>query len=124
WPRTTAASGCGHGAGCARAVSAECAESHSRSLSGAEGYRVSIFSRTVAELAAGLRAKEFSSVELAKLYLDRIEASQSALNAFISVTREHALAAAADADRALAAGRAGPLTGVPIAHKDIFCTQG
>jgi aspartyl-tRNA(Asn)/glutamyl-tRNA(Gln) amidotransferase subunit A len=85
---------------------------------------VSIFSRTVAELAAGLRAKEFSSVELAKLYLDRIEASQPALNAFISVTREHALAAAADADRALAAGRAGPLTGVPIAHKDIFCTLG
>ena len=85
---------------------------------------MSIFSRTVAELAAGLRAKEFSSVELAKLYLDRIEASQPALNAFISVTREHALAAAADADRALAAGRAGPLTGVPIAHKDIFCTLG
>jgi aspartyl-tRNA(Asn)/glutamyl-tRNA(Gln) amidotransferase subunit A len=85
---------------------------------------VSIFSRTVAELAAGLRAKEFSSVELAKLYLDRIEASQPALNAFISVTREAALAAAADADRALAAGRAGPLTGVPIAHKDIFCTLG
>jgi aspartyl-tRNA(Asn)/glutamyl-tRNA(Gln) amidotransferase subunit A len=85
---------------------------------------VSIFSRTVAELAAGLRAKEFSSVELAKLYLDRIEASQPALNAFVSVTREAALAAAADADRALAAGRAGPLTGVPIAHKDIFCTLG
>jgi len=85
---------------------------------------VSIFSRTVAELAAGLRAKEFSSVELAKLYLDRIEASQQALNAFISVTREQALAAAAEADRTIAAGRAGPLTGVPIAHKDIFCTLG
>jgi aspartyl-tRNA(Asn)/glutamyl-tRNA(Gln) amidotransferase subunit A len=85
---------------------------------------VSIFSRTASELAAGLRAKEFSSVELAKLYLDRVEASQKALNAFISVTREQALAAAAEADRALAAGRAGPLTGVPIAHKDIFCTQG
>jgi aspartyl-tRNA(Asn)/glutamyl-tRNA(Gln) amidotransferase subunit A len=85
---------------------------------------VSIFSRTVAELAAGLRAKEFSSVEITKLYLDRIEASQPALNAFITVTREEALAAAAEADRALAAGRAGPLTGVPIAHKDIFCTAG
>jgi aspartyl-tRNA(Asn)/glutamyl-tRNA(Gln) amidotransferase subunit A len=85
---------------------------------------VSIFSKTVAELAAGLRAREFSSVELAKLYLDRIEASQGALNAFISVTREHALAAAAAADRAIAAGRAGALTGVPIAHKDIFCTLG
>jgi aspartyl-tRNA(Asn)/glutamyl-tRNA(Gln) amidotransferase subunit A len=85
---------------------------------------VSIYSRTVAELAAGLRKKEFSSVELTKLYLDRIEAHQKALNAFVSVTREQALATAAEADRALAAGRAGPLTGVPIAHKDIFCTQG
>ena len=63
-------------------------------------------------------------MELTKLYLDRIEANQSALNAFISVTRDPALAAAAEADRTLAAGRGGPLTGVPIAHKDIFCTQG
>jgi aspartyl-tRNA(Asn)/glutamyl-tRNA(Gln) amidotransferase subunit A len=85
---------------------------------------VSIFSRTVAELAAGLRSREFSSTDLTKLYLDRIEAHQSALNAFVSVTREQALAAAAAADRTLAAGRAGPLTGVPIAHKDIFCTEG
>ena len=85
---------------------------------------MSIFSRTATELAAGLRAKEFSSVELAKLYLDRIEASQPALNAFITVTREQALSAAADADRVLASGRAGPLTGIPLAHKDIFCTQG
>ncbi len=85
---------------------------------------MSIYSRTVAELAAGLRKKEFSSVELTKLYLDRIETHQKALNAFVSVTREQALAAAAAADRALATCRAGPLTGVPIAHKDIFCTQG
>jgi aspartyl-tRNA(Asn)/glutamyl-tRNA(Gln) amidotransferase subunit A len=85
---------------------------------------VSIYSRTVAELAAGLRKREFSSVELAKLYLDRIESSQKGLNAFISVTREQALAAAAEADRVLATGGGGPLTGVPIAHKDIFCTEG
>ena len=85
---------------------------------------VSVHARTVAELAAGLKNKEFSSVELAKLYLDRVEASQPALNAFVSVTRDEALAAAAEADRALAAGKAGPLTGVPIAHKDIFCTNG
>ena len=84
----------------------------------------STHSRTVAELAAGLRNKEFSSVELAKLYLDRVEASQPVLNAFVSVTRDAALAAAAAADRQLAAGNAGPLTGVPIAHKDIFCTDG
>ncbi|MBX5461407.1 MAG: Asp-tRNA(Asn)/Glu-tRNA(Gln) amidotransferase subunit GatA [Steroidobacteraceae bacterium] len=81
-------------------------------------------SSTLAELAAGLRKKAYSSVELAKLYLDRIESSQSGLNAFISITREEALAAAAEADRRLAAGEGGPLTGVPIAHKDIFCTDG
>ena len=80
--------------------------------------------KTLAQLAAGLRAKEFSSVELTRLYLDRIEASQSSLNAFISVTREQALAGAEAADRDLAASRGGALTGVPIAHKDIFCTAG
>jgi aspartyl-tRNA(Asn)/glutamyl-tRNA(Gln) amidotransferase subunit A len=88
----------------------------------------SVHSRTVAELAAGLKNKEFSSVELAKLYLDRVEASQNELNAFVSVTRDAALAAAAEADRILAGkgglARPGPLTGVPIAHKDIFCTDG
>jgi aspartyl-tRNA(Asn)/glutamyl-tRNA(Gln) amidotransferase subunit A len=85
---------------------------------------VSTHGKTVAELAAGLRNKEFSSVELAKLYLDRAEASQPTLNAFVSVTRDAALAAAAEADRQIAAGKAGPLTGVPLAHKDIFCTDG
>ncbi|MEP7247839.1 MAG: Asp-tRNA(Asn)/Glu-tRNA(Gln) amidotransferase subunit GatA [Gammaproteobacteria bacterium] len=80
--------------------------------------------RTVTELAAGLRNKEFSSVELTKLYLDRIEASQSTLNAFVSITRKEALVAAAEADRTLAAGGGGKLTGVPIVHKDIFCTEG
>src|SRR6266446_10113821 len=79
---------------------------------------------TLTQLAAGLRARKFSSVELVRAYLDRIDASQAALNAFISVTREQALADAAAADRALAAGAGGALAGVPIAHKDIFCTQG
>jgi aspartyl-tRNA(Asn)/glutamyl-tRNA(Gln) amidotransferase subunit A len=85
---------------------------------------VTLHTHTVAELAAGLRAKKWSSRELTEHFLARIEASQARLNAFISVTREHALAAAAAADRELAAGRGGPLTGVPIAHKDIFCTEG
>src|SRR5690349_12237676 len=75
-------------------------------------------------LAAGLRARRFSSVELAEAFLKRIEASQGALNAFISVTRARALSDAAAADRALAAGTGGALTGVPIAHKDLFCTAG
>jgi len=79
---------------------------------------------TLSELAAGLRARRFSSVELVGALLARIEASQPALNAFISVTRDAALAQAAAADRALASGSGGALTGVPIAHKDIFCTAG
>jgi aspartyl-tRNA(Asn)/glutamyl-tRNA(Gln) amidotransferase subunit A len=74
--------------------------------------------------AAGLRARRFSSVELAEAFLGRIERSQEALNAFISVTRAQALSDAAAADRALAAGGGGALTGVPIAHKDLFCTRG
>ena len=74
--------------------------------------------------AAGLRARRFSSVELAEAFLGRIERSQEALNAFVSVTRAQALSDAAAADRALAAGTGGALTGVPIAHKDLFCTQG
>jgi aspartyl-tRNA(Asn)/glutamyl-tRNA(Gln) amidotransferase subunit A len=85
---------------------------------------VSIHGKTLAELAAGLRKKEFSSVELTKLFLERIEAAQRSLNAFVSITREPALEAAAAADKAIAAGQAGPLTGVPIVHKDIFCTEG
>jgi aspartyl-tRNA(Asn)/glutamyl-tRNA(Gln) amidotransferase subunit A len=79
---------------------------------------------TLTQLAAGLRARTFSSVELVRAYLARIEQHQGALNAFISVTGEPALAAAAAADRALAAGEGRALTGVPIAHKDIFCTRG
>src|SRR5246127_592621 len=78
----------------------------------------------VAGAPAGLRARRFSSVELTEAFLKRIERSQEALNAFISVTRAQALSDAAAADRALAAGGGGALTGVPIAHKDLFCTQG
>ena len=85
---------------------------------------MSLHRKSLAELAAGLRAKEFSSVELAQTFLRRIESSQAALNAFISVTQEEALTTARVADAALASGRAAPLTGLPIVHKDIFCTQG
>jgi aspartyl-tRNA(Asn)/glutamyl-tRNA(Gln) amidotransferase subunit A len=79
---------------------------------------------TVAALAKGLAAGDFSSVELTRSYLDRIQAAQPGLNAFISVTAEAALTEAAAADAARAAGKAGALTGVPLAHKDIFCTEG
>ncbi|HEY6483269.1 MAG TPA: Asp-tRNA(Asn)/Glu-tRNA(Gln) amidotransferase subunit GatA [Steroidobacteraceae bacterium] len=80
--------------------------------------------QTLMQLANGLRAREFSSVELTRDALRRIDASQPVLNAFITVMHEQALAAAAQADRALAAGSAGPLSGLPIVHKDLFCTQG
>jgi aspartyl-tRNA(Asn)/glutamyl-tRNA(Gln) amidotransferase subunit A len=80
--------------------------------------------QTVAGLAAGLRRREYSATELARALLGRITATQPLLNAFISVEEEPALAAAAEADRRLAAGDAPPLTGVPIAHKDIFCAAG
>jgi aspartyl-tRNA(Asn)/glutamyl-tRNA(Gln) amidotransferase subunit A len=79
---------------------------------------------TLAELAKKLRAKEFSVTELTRGLLARVEAAQPRLNAFITVTSEQALAQAAAADQALASGRAGPLTGLPLAHKDIFCTRG
>ncbi len=79
---------------------------------------------TLAELAAGLRARRFSSVELTKHFLERIERFNPDLNAFITVTAERALEAAEAADRQLAAGEGSPLLGVPIAHKDIFCTDG
>jgi aspartyl-tRNA(Asn)/glutamyl-tRNA(Gln) amidotransferase subunit A len=79
---------------------------------------------TLRQLAAGLRARKFSSVELVGAFLERIERHQAALNAFISVTRSQALEAAREADRSLASGAGGALAGVPIAHKDLFCTKG
>ena len=85
---------------------------------------VALHRRTLAELAGGLRAREFSSVELTQTLLARVKASQAKLNAFITITESEALAAAAAADAQIAAGRAGWLTGIPLAHKDIFCTNG
>jgi aspartyl-tRNA(Asn)/glutamyl-tRNA(Gln) amidotransferase subunit A len=79
---------------------------------------------TVAGLVAGLRSRQFSAAELAQTLLARISASQADLNAFISVEAARALEAAATADRRLASGDSSPLLGVPIAHKDIFCTAG
>jgi aspartyl-tRNA(Asn)/glutamyl-tRNA(Gln) amidotransferase subunit A len=79
---------------------------------------------TVTGLVAALRGRKLSSTELVRACLARIEAAQPQLNAFITVEAERALAAAAAADRRLAAGDAPALTGVPIAHKDIFCTAG
>jgi aspartyl-tRNA(Asn)/glutamyl-tRNA(Gln) amidotransferase subunit A len=85
---------------------------------------VKIHTLTLAQLSRGLRAREFSSVELVRSFLDRIDAHQPMLNAMITVMRDQALTAAEAADRELAAGRGGPLAGLPIVHKDLFCTEG
>jgi aspartyl-tRNA(Asn)/glutamyl-tRNA(Gln) amidotransferase subunit A len=79
---------------------------------------------TLAELADGLRSRQFSSVEVARHFLARIERLNPTLNAFVTVTAEQALEAAARADERLAKGEAGLLAGLPLAHKDIFCTDG
>jgi aspartyl-tRNA(Asn)/glutamyl-tRNA(Gln) amidotransferase subunit A len=82
-----------------------------------------MFKKTVTELATALAAKEISSVELTQLFLDRIGQHET-LNAFVTVDGERALEQAAAADTRRADGKAGPLTGIPLAHKDIFCTDG
>ncbi len=79
--------------------------------------------KTLAELSLGLQAKTFSSVELTQCFLDRINQHQQ-LNAYITVTTELAMAQAKAADQRIANGTADLLTGIPIAQKDIFCTQG
>ncbi len=80
--------------------------------------------KTIAELAAGLKSGAFSSEELTRSLLARIESYNPQLNSFITVTDEIALSQAKMADQRIAAGTAGPLTGIPLAHKDIFCTDG
>jgi aspartyl-tRNA(Asn)/glutamyl-tRNA(Gln) amidotransferase subunit A len=79
---------------------------------------------TLSELSEALNAKEISSVELTGEYLARIDRLDDDLNAFITVDKQRALSDAKRADALRAKGEAGPLTGIPIAHKDIFCTKG
>ncbi|MEN8180647.1 MAG: Asp-tRNA(Asn)/Glu-tRNA(Gln) amidotransferase subunit GatA [Pseudomonadota bacterium] len=80
--------------------------------------------KSIAELGAALRAGEFSSVELTRHFLERIEKLDGEINSYITVTPELALAAAEAADQRIKAGDAGPLAGIPIVQKDIFCTKG
>ena len=81
-----------------------------------------IHTKTIAQLSQGLSSGEFSSVELTQHYLDRINVSD--FNAFITVTDELAMNQAQAADDKIAKGTANILTGIPYAHKDIFCTNG
>ena len=80
--------------------------------------------KTLAELARGLRDRSFSSEELTRHYLERIKRFDGELNGFITLCEDTALAQAREADIQLSSGRPGPLTGIPFAHKDIFCTDG
>ena len=79
---------------------------------------------TIAAARDALRRRTLSATELARAHIEAIAAHNPALNAFITPTPELALAHAAEADAQLAAGNHGPLTGIPIANKDLFCTAG
>ncbi|WP_299582492.1 Asp-tRNA(Asn)/Glu-tRNA(Gln) amidotransferase subunit GatA [uncultured Microbulbifer sp.] len=79
---------------------------------------------TIAEIIRGLQSKAFSSTELTRHLLTRIQQLDNSYNSFITVTEELALSQAEAADRHLASGEAPALCGVPIAHKDIICTNG
>lgn len=80
--------------------------------------------KTAAELASALSSGEVSSEELTKAYLERIGSYNEQLNAFITVCEESAILQARAADEKRAAGDSSPLLGIPLAHKDIFCTEG
>ncbi|MEG0486754.1 MAG: Asp-tRNA(Asn)/Glu-tRNA(Gln) amidotransferase subunit GatA [Acinetobacter sp.] len=79
---------------------------------------------SIREMTEGLKTAQFSSRELTQHYLDRIAKIDGRVQSYVTVTAEQALAQADAADNLLKSGTAGILTGVPIAHKDIFCTQG
>ena len=85
---------------------------------------MSLHELSLRELGEGLRAKKFSSRELTSHYLGRISQHDKSLNSYITVTADRAQAQADAADKVLAAGAGGGLTGIPLAQKDIFCTSG
>src|SRR5258706_7894957 len=79
---------------------------------------------TLKKLSGLLAAKEVSSVEVTRHFLDRIATFGTQLNCFITVDAEKSLVQARQADERIARGEAAPLTGIPIAHKDLFCAKG
>ena len=85
---------------------------------------MALHTKSLAELRVGLEAGDYTSVEVTASLLDRIASEDPRLNALITVTGEEALATAKQADADRAAGRPGTLCGLPLIHKDIFCTRG
>lgn len=82
-----------------------------------------MYQHTIAELSRLLQTKSISSEELTCFYIERCESLASELNCFITLTPELAIQQAREADKSIHAGNSGTLTGIPIAHKDIFCTS-
>ncbi|MEM6513812.1 MAG: Asp-tRNA(Asn)/Glu-tRNA(Gln) amidotransferase subunit GatA [Pseudomonadota bacterium] len=82
-----------------------------------------MYQQSMTELAGGLAAGDFSAEELTRTLLERIESMDSDLNTIVTLTADRALDAARDADAARGAGDAGALNGLPLLHKDIFCTR-
>ncbi|MGB1270727.1 MAG: Asp-tRNA(Asn)/Glu-tRNA(Gln) amidotransferase subunit GatA [Endozoicomonas sp.] len=80
--------------------------------------------KTIAEQSQALASGKISSVELTRSYLDRIQQLDTELNSYITVTEDLALSQAKAADEQRAAGAANAMTGIPVAHKDLFCTEG
>ncbi|MBU2239863.1 MAG: Asp-tRNA(Asn)/Glu-tRNA(Gln) amidotransferase GatCAB subunit A, partial [Gammaproteobacteria bacterium] len=83
-----------------------------------------MFEQSISTLAQKLRNKDISSVELTRLFLARIAKLDPQLNSFITVSEQRALEQAAVADTLLQSGKGTSLTGIPVAHKDLFCTEG
>lgn len=83
-----------------------------------------MYNKSLKELSASLRNKELTSVELSQYFLDRIKRFDGDLNSVITLNEEAALLSAQRADKIIQSGDAGLLTGIPLLHKDIFCTQG
>lgn len=83
-----------------------------------------LYEQTIHDLQSQLQARQVSSVEITNSFLNRIESTDPSINAFITVTKEQALLDAAAADQRIANGNCAPLTGIPVALKDIFLTEG
>lgn len=83
-----------------------------------------MLNKTLRELSTLLSTKQISSVELTQYFLDRVKRFNPSLNAFITISEEKSLAQAREADARIAEGKAAPLTGIPVAQKDIFCADG